>query len=296
MMRVVSKVMLMFLALLLDQSNVRCLFHGVEDAIYNYAFYATLWLDSQNAHLHPERIWVTCGGTILDKHWILTSYDCLKRGEWEAKVAHVIYAATYRDDPKGRYAMSTEIFRKPNFRPNESIVSNFGLIKIGPDPLELDENAWPASLPTDGHQFKIKAVNVAGVGMDGTDASHFTLPDWTKFRTGYIKTQKYGDACWNYLSENEAQNWLYPIFERYAFCGSDATDSSPCYGDGGGGLIYRYTENWIVVGIMPFVDIDYHCTDRTKPGIYGRMLNEDVDWINKTIYEYEPYDSDKEEE
>nr|AAD21828.1 chymotrypsin-like serine protease [Ctenocephalides felis] len=219
---------------------------GGEDAPEGSAPYQVSLRNSDLQHF--------CGGSILNKRWILTAAHCLEPG-----FLNSVYMGSNLLDRKGRYYDVERFVMHHNY--TGKIVANvadIGLIKLAED-IKFSDKVQPVKI----HQTQIKGGEICkatGWGRLGADQP---VPNkLQQLETIAISDEKcYADT-----------GFLEPTSQ---ICVFSAFGKGVCFGDSGGPLVYKGEQ----VGVASFIMIT---CGGGSPDVFVRVLDYQ-DWINSFI-------------
>lgn len=217
-----------------------------------------------------KQLWrkrILCGGTLLDKRWVLTAGHCTMG------VTHYdVYLGTrsMQDTQQlgGLVLRSNKFIVHERFNP-ETAANDIALVKLPVD-VEFTARIRPATLPTHqryNEQFTGQSVVASGWGamveMTSSDAMQYTE----------LKV----------ISNAECAE-EYDVVTAGVMCAKGLKDETVCTGDSGGPLVLKGTH--MLVGITSFGPADGEagggCERTTVPGGFTRVTHY-LDWIESKI-------------
>ncbi|KAH8408633.1 hypothetical protein KR215_009277 [Drosophila sulfurigaster] len=217
-----------------------------------------------------KQLWrkrILCGGTLLDKRWVLTAGHCTMG------VTHYdVYLGTRSvEDTEqlgGLVLRSNKFIVHERFNP-ETAANDIALVKL-PHDVQFTSRIRPATLPSNAQrldQFTGKSVVASGWGatveMTSSDAMQYTE----------LKV----------ISNAECDE-EYDVVTAGVLCAKGLKEETVCTGDSGGPLVLKGTQ--MLVGITSFGPADGEagggCDRTTVPGGFTRVTYY-LDWIESKI-------------
>ncbi|XP_037721335.1 brachyurin [Drosophila subpulchrella] len=210
-----------------------------------------------------KQLWrkrILCGGTLLDRRWILTAGHCTMG------VTHYdVYLGTKSvqdtEQSGGLVLRSNKFIVHERFNP-ETAANDIALVKL-PQDIGFTSRIQPASLPSRYRHDQFAGMSVVATGwgamveMTNSDSMQYT------------ELQVISNAeC--------AQE--YDVVTAGVICAKGLKDETVCTGDSGGPLVLKDTQ--MVVGITSFGPAD-GC-ETNIPGGFTRVTHY-LDWIESKI-------------
>jgi len=230
---------------------------------------------------------VNCGGTLIDKRWLISAGHCFGNEKVKSKASGYKIklgaddhgSAGSQNEPSQQVVGIEKYWVHPNFSegsPSDHYESyDITLVKLDKD-VELNEYVRPICLPqaTDRLQADEKTVNVGwGQTEEGSEPKQLrqvVLPvvDWK-------------------ICKEDYKDDRVPLDDTMVCAGNQTFGGvSACFGDSGGPLMARRGDKWVHFGIVSGGPDD--CGAPKQPGVYG-YVPVFMDWVNK-IMQSEGYD------
>ncbi|EDW94273.1 collagenase [Drosophila yakuba] len=215
-----------------------------------------------------KQLWrkrILCGGTLLDRRWILTAGHCTMG------VTHYdVYLGTKSvedvDQSGGLVLRSNKFIVHERFNP-ETAANDIALVKL-PQDVEFTSRIQPASLPSRYRHDQFAGMSVVASGWGAmVEMTNSDLMQYTELKV---------------ISNAECAQ-EYDVVTAGVICAKGLKDETVCTGDSGGPLVLKDTQ--LVVGITSFGPAD-GC-ETNIPGGFTRVTHY-LDWIESKIGGHSP--------
>ncbi|XP_016997059.2 brachyurin [Drosophila takahashii] len=210
-----------------------------------------------------KQLWrkrILCGGTLLDRRWILTAGHCTMG------VTHYdVYLGTKSvedtEQSGGLVLRSNKFIVHERFNP-ETAANDIALVKL-PQDIGFTSRIQPAALPSRYRQDQFAGMSVVASGWGAmVEMTNSDSMQYTELQV---------------ISNGECAQ-EYDVVTAGVICAKGLKDETVCTGDSGGPLVLKDTQ--IVVGITSFGPAD-GC-ETNIPGGFTRVTHY-LDWIESKI-------------
>jgi len=212
-----------------------------------------------------------CGGTIINKRWILTAAHCFTRGSSNVKIVAGDHRLGYTEGSEQTIYVQQH-FTHPRYG-GRTQHNDITLLKLSKD-LHFDSYVQPACLP-----------KMANENADYAAGDNVIVSGWGSTRANY-----------DTRSPSTLQVVTVPLIsdstcKKSKYYGNGITSSmvcagklgvggkDSCQGDSGGPLVKNVNGKWTVLGVVSW---GWGCARPDKPGVYTRVARFDK-WIQDTI-------------
>ena len=208
-----------------------------------------------------------CGGTLINKKYVLTAMHCVQSGGVSARSALVKIGDFSKNSdietiPQQNIPVA-QIIERDDY--DESRTNNdIALLRLSTD-VVFNDNVVPACLPTDPNQLYVdQQAVVSGWGTTSFGGSTSNL---LKETTVNIVAN----------SDSTCQGPYGNIGSTRMCAYTPGTDS--CQGDSGGPLVLKEDGRYTVVGVVSYGN---GCALANNAGVYARVTNY-LTWINENV-------------
>ncbi|KAM3597354.1 uncharacterized protein V6R79_003503 [Siganus canaliculatus] len=200
-----------------------------------------------------------CGGTILNKQWVLTAGNCLARNPKPRERRSMAWIGAHSLQKEGARFMQVENYKVKDGYEAQSVgfKNDIAVVKLKKT-IDL-KKGWTVGLPTGKETFDSSSECwILGWGNVGTNDP---LPDPENLQQLKI----------NIVPQSVCKA-TYPQLTDDMLCagGDPAGKKDACEGDYGGPLVCRSGSGFVQVGIMSYGSPD-GCGLPGRPGVYTRV-------------------------
>ena len=207
-----------------------------------------------------------CGGTLINKKYVLTAMHCVKDGANVAsnvlvKIGDYSLNSAIETIPQQNIAVANIIMRDDYDEQN--VNNDIALLRLSSE-VVFNDNVVPACLPTDPNNLYVgQQAVVSGWGTTSSGGSTSNLLKETT-----VKIVANSDStCTPYGNIGNTRMCAYAA----------GTDS--CQGDSGGPLVVKEDGRYTVVGVVSY---GHGCATANTAGVYARVNNY-LNWINTNV-------------
>jgi len=220
--------------------------------------------------ISPSRVRVgSCGGTLLNKRYVLTAMHCLVNkhtGKQPTKVEVILGEHALHRNSEATQKFSASVIGRDDFKRHEGYLNDIAILKLDKD-AELDEHVIPACLPSNENELYVdKTAKVSGWGHlwykgEGSDV--------------LMETNVTIIAQSDLVCKQPGILWEKPPTQMCAY--EDKTDT--CQGDSGGPMAVQENGKYTVVGVVSY---GRGCALPGHAGVYARVTKY-LPWIRENI-------------
>jgi Trypsin/Trypsin-like peptidase domain len=209
-----------------------------------------------------------CGGTLIGRHWVVTSANCVVSQAGGLRNADLyVFAGSHKLSATGRRLAVQSIKWHSGFNPSDPAAGNdIALLRLADD-LPIADSITPLTEALEQTVLKTVTVGVVSGWGASVQGSHQVSDDLTYASVPLIDRRLCNDPV-HYDGRITAQ----------MIC-AGGPDSDACQGDGGGPLVLRFGTTTYLYGIVSWGE---GCGHANKPGVYTRVPAF-VAWLNEAM-------------
>merc|ERR1712110_1304527 len=218
-----------------------------------------------------------CGGTILNKRYVVTAAHCLYDGQTQMTLKggakfRVMVGEHDHCKAQGSFVLASVVHKHPNFDIDSASVDNdIAILKLSKD-LTFSDKIKPACLPTNATKdYSGKASTVSGWGgtKANTPMEPVDQPRQCALKETIVNILKPSSKkCSDFIGDSSSTTLL---------CGW-AKGSDACQGDSGGPLTVAENGKYVLLGVVSYGS---GCATE-NPGVYARVQGF-LPWIKNII-------------
>jgi len=236
------------------------IFGGEHAKPHSWPWMAALMFDTVST------VW--CGGTLIDKRWLITAGHCFYNIEdtnFKIKLGADDHGPnSSANEPSQQVVKIEKFWIHPNFS-TPGPTNDITLIKLAQD-VTLNDFVRPACLPKGTDRLK-GGEKVVTIGWGKANYAH-----WPKLLQQVVLSAGNETAC----KEDNGGQWDP---ETMICAGSrNSSAAGNCFGDSGGPLLAKRDKKWVLFGIVSFGP--RHCGTATTVYGYVPMF---VDWVKQVM-------------
>ena len=205
-----------------------------------------------------------CGGTIIDRNWVLTAAHCIGSNSVN------IYAGDHiASDPNDDILHSADEFITDNAYNDVTLDRDFALLRVTTEPFNFDlPGIAPACLPMENQAW----TSGVTATISGWGAIYSGGPLSNVLQTVDIELLT-GSDCSQYLPGDISENMICAY--------EDGAGTDSCQGDSGGPMTV-FNQETQRVEIAGVVSWGYGCASPGAPGVYADVAKA-ISWIKSVI-------------
>jgi trypsin len=208
----------------------------------------------------------SCGGTLINKKYVLTAMHCVQSKGVTADFARVTIGefntATKGESIPQQDIKVSKIIQRSDYD-EQNINNDIALLQLSTDAV-FNANVVPACLPTDTTKMY--------------ENQNAVVSGWGTTSSGGSASQKLRETTVKILPSSNAACTPYGSLGSTKMCAyTQGTDS--CQGDSGGPLVLKEDGRYTVVGVVSYGN---GCATPGYGGIYARVTNY-LGWINSNV-------------
>ncbi|AYP97939.1 trypsin-like serine protease-like protein [Mauternbach virus] len=205
-----------------------------------------------------------CGGSLVDRHWILTSASCLIYSENINWIVAVLGTSILNSSSRVLTNATNLLIHKNYFTVADNPNDDIALVRI--NGVRFTKEIQPVILTAKSSDYSGQCAYVTGFGDNGVAQTKY------KLYYGTVQMAKH-DVCFSQLEDI-----------RSLLCAKTSRLSSTCPGDEGSPLYLRESDgSWEQIGISLYRTV-FSCEDEAPVSFTNVALY--IDWIFNTIDKY----------
>ncbi|KAI1289965.1 Clotting factor B [Halotydeus destructor] len=234
----------------------------------------------QRSSKDPNKRSFICGGSILNRRFIITAAHCVVRYEGTVK-AEDFFVLVGGHDIKvdGTFYDVATVIPHENYRPWRRY-NDIALFKLTTDLDFTNPSMRPVCMPTeDMNKEDYVGEPVSLVGWGTTSFGGEVADVLQEVEVLVVSNEECNE---NYTTiEGSAVSYPDGINHNFICAGMPEGGKDSCQGDSGGPLMYNIDNTWYQFGVVSF---GYKCAEPGYPGVYTRVSHF-LKWIGSHVEE-----------